>query len=161
MYNQQRGIPRSGGNRETFHGDPNNYSADFDFEGSNQKFNKIASEDEFKQQADDSASPFQQNPVDNQSTPDFAPLYDKKKSFFDNSVLTTQSDGPRRPHFNRSSNQDTFGHDAYHQRQPNRAIGPTYRRANNNNNSNNYRQQGNDDSYYRQQNANNGHHYRY
>ena len=157
MHHQQRGNPRAGGNRETFHGDSNNYNADFDFEGSNQKFNKIASEDEFKQHTDGSDSPFQQIPIDNQSTPEYAPLYDKKKSFFDNSVLTTQSEGPRRMPYNRSNNQNTFGYDSYQQRQPNRAVGPTYRRANNNN----YRQQGNDESYYRQQNNGNGHQYRY
>lgn len=148
--NQQR-RPGVGGNRETFQDNPNDYDADFDFESNNMKFNKLTGEDDFK-------SPLEQeSPV--QTNVDASPLYDKKKSFFDNLALGDAADGPISYSNNRSKNHDTFGYNGY-QRQNNRSNGHGYRRSNNNN----YRQQqyGDEDFHYRQHsNNNNGYRYRY
>jgi len=152
MNNQQR-RPGGGGNRETFYDNGNNYDDDFDFETSNRKFNKIASEDEFKQQSE-SPNEFLYSMNDSSLTTEYEPIYDKKKSFFDNITLDDTSD-VQGPMYNRSRNQDTFGNDR-NQRQRYRGGGG-YRRSNNN-----YRQQqqqGNENFYYRQNN--NGYHYRY
>ncbi|CAF0842648.1 unnamed protein product [Adineta ricciae] len=152
-YQQRR---PGGGNRETFHDHSNNYDKEFDFETSNRKFNKITSEEEFKQQSE-SPDDFLHLNEKHDSNADFESVYDKKKSFFDNMALEDTGDVSG-PMYNRSRNQDTFGNDRY-QRQRGRgsAGGGGYRRSNNNNN---YRhQQGNDDFYYRQNN--NGYHYRY
>jgi hypothetical protein len=155
MNNQQRRP--GGGNRETFYDNGNNYNDDFDFETSNRKFNKIASEDEFKQQSE-SPNQFLQSVNDPGLTSEYEPIYDKKRSFFDNITVEDTSDAPVTM-YNRSRNQDTFGNDRYqHQRNRGGASGGGgYRRSNNNN----YRQQqqGNEDFYYRQNN--NGYHYRY
>lgn len=156
-YNQYRSAPSrpqrriGGGNRETFNDSGNNYDDDFDFESSNQKFNKIASEDEFKQQSESSNQLFQHQIHDSQSNAEYEPMYDKKKSFFDNSAV----EDPAEPMYNRTRNQDTFGYDRYQQQQRNRggSIGG-YRRGNNQ-----YRQQGNENYSYRQNN--NGYNYRY
>jgi hypothetical protein len=159
MNNQQQRRP-GGGNRETFNDSGNTYDDDFDFETSNRKFNKIASEDEFKQQSE-SPNQFLHSINDPGLTSEYEPIYDKKKSFFDNITVEDTSDMPV-PMYNRSRNQDTFGSDRY-QRQKYRGggNGGGYRRSNyNNNNNNNYRQQqGNEDFYYRQNN--NGYHHRY
>ncbi len=151
MNNNQQRRPGggSGGNRETFYDNGSNYDDDFDFETSNRKFNKIASEDEFKQQSD---SPNQFLHSTNETT-EYEPIYDKKKSFFDSIALEETSDG-QAPMYNRTRNQDTFGYDR-NQQQRNRGGGGGYRRSYNNN----YRQQGNENFYHRQNN--NGYHYRY
>jgi len=150
MNNQQRRQGNTGGgNRETFYDSGNNYDDDFDFETSNRKFNKILSEDEFKQQPE---SPNQLLHLQNEPglPTDYEPIYDKKKSFFDNITLEEATD-IQAPMYNRSRNQDTFGNDR-NQQQRNRGG---YRRSNTN-----YRQQqGNESFYYRQNN--NGYHYRY
>jgi hypothetical protein len=150
MNNQQRRP--GGGNRETFHDNGNSYNNDFDFETSNRKFNKIASEDEFKQT--ESPNHFLHSNDNPGLTSEFEPIYDKKRSFFDNIAPEDTSDVPA-PMYNRFRNQDTFGNDRF-QRQRNRGGG--FGRSN----TNNYRhqqQQGNEDFYYRQNN--NGYHYRY
>ena len=150
MNNQQR-RPGTGGNRETFHDHGNNYNDDFDFETSNQKFNKITTEEDLQQPAP-SSNQFLQS---NNDSADHEPIYDKKKSFFDNthSEETSDMSGPM---YNRSRNYDTFGNDR-NQRQGGNRGG--YRRTNN---SNNYRQQqGNENYQYRQNNNNNGYQYRY
>ena len=155
QYNNRRPPQRrgggGGGNRETFHDNGNDYDDDFDFETSNLKFNKIASEDEFKQQSD---SPNQLIQPTNHSgeTHEYEPIYDKKKSFFDN-IAPEETSDPQAPMYNRTRNQDTFGYDR-NQQQRNRGGGGGYRRPNNN-----YRQQGNENFYHRQNN--NGYHYRY
>jgi hypothetical protein len=136
MPNQQRRTG-GGGNRETFQDNPNDYDADFDFEISNRKFNKLTSEDEFKNPTDLPSDP----QVNNDSSTEHPPLYDKKRSFFDNLATTEPSDGSN---YNRSNNKDTFGNDGYYR--SNNRNG--YRRSNNN-----YRQHNN--------NNNNGYHYRY
>lgn len=159
--NYQRRTGAGGYHRETFHDNGNNYDDDFDFETNNRKFNKIASEDEFKQQTETIPQPIQ--PMSS-STTEYEPIYDKKKSFFDNITHEDTSDVPI-PMYNRSRNQDTFGNDRnQYQRNRGGAIGG-HRRSNNynNNNNNNYRQQqqqGNENFYYRQNN-NNGYHYRH
>ncbi len=158
MNYQQRqpgNIGGRGGNRETFHDNGNNFDDEFDFETSNQKFNKIASEDEFKQHSE-SPNQFLQTQHDPHSSTEYEPIYDKKKSFFDNVALeeTTDVQGPM---YNRSRNQDTFGYDR-NQRQRNRGGsggGGGYRRPNNN-----YRQQQGTENFYHRQN-NNGYQYRY
>jgi hypothetical protein len=161
MNNQQRRPGGGGGgNRETFYDNGNNYNDDFDFETSNRKFNKIVSEDEFKQQSE-SPNQFLYSNNEPGLTTEYEPLYNKKKSFFDNVTLEETSD-VQTPMYNRSRNQDTFGNDR-NQYQRNRGGGAYaggYRRSNNNNNYN-YRQQqqGNENFYYRQNN--NGYHYRY
>ncbi len=155
MPNQQRRTGGGGGgNRETFQDNPNDYDADFDFETSNLKFNKLTNDDESKNPIDLTIQP----QIDTDSSSEYPPLYDKKRSFFDNLAATESSDGPTM--YNRSKNTDTFGNDGY-QRSNYRSNGYGYRRSNNN-----YRQQqeyGNDDSRYRQynNNNNNGYHYRY
>jgi len=166
FYNQRRPFNNSnqqrrtgpggfgGGNRETFQDNPNDYDADFDFETNNMKFNKLTGEDELKSPEE------QQNPV--QTNVDASPLYDKKKSFFDNLALGESNEGPASYSNNRSKNHDTFGYNGY-QRQNYRSNGHGgYRRSNNNNN---YRQQyGDEDFHYRQHNNNNnnnGYRYRY
>jgi len=153
MNNQQR-RPGGGGNRETFYDNGNNYDDDFDFETSNRKFNKIASEDEFKQHSE-SPNQFLYSNDDPGLTTEYEPIYDKKKSFFDNTASEEITDG-QGPMYNRTRNQDTFGYDR-NQYQRNRG-GAGYRRPNYNNN--NYRQQGNENFYHRQNN-NNGYNYRY
>ena len=156
MNNQQQQQRRpgggGGGNRETFHDNGYNYNDDFDFETSNRKFNKIANDDEFKQQSE-SPNQFLYSNNDPGLTSEYEPIYDKKKSFFDNPAPeeTTDVQGPM---YNRSRNQDTFGYDR-NQYQRNRGGGDGYRRPNNNN----YRQQGNENFYQRQNN--NGYQYRY
>jgi len=189
MPNQQRRTGGGGGgNRETFQDNPNDYDADFDFETSNLKFNKLTIEDEFKNPNDLPTSQSFQPQIDIDSSAEYPPIYDKKKSFFDNLAITESSDAPTSYMYNRSKNTDTFGNDGY-QRQNNRSNGNGYRRLNNNyrqqqygNNDFNYRQQqqhGNSDFNYRQQqqqhgnndfnyrqhnnnnNNNNGYHYRY
>jgi len=146
-----------GGNRETFHDNGNNYDDDFDFETSNRKFNKITSEDEFKQQSE-SPNQFLHSNNDPGLTTEYEPIYDKKKSFFDHIALEDTSD-IQAPMYNRSRNQDTFGNDR-NQHQRNRGGGASaggggYRRSNNN-----YRQQQGNENFYYQQN-NNGYHHRY
>ena len=163
FYNNRRPQQRrpGGGNRETFYDNRNPYEDEFDFETSNRKFNKLSSEDEFKQQPD-STNQFLQPSMDDDLTADFKPLYDKKKSFFDNITAQETSDLPV-PMYHRSRNQDTFGNSGNDrfQRQKYRGGGEGgYRRSNNQN----YRQQqGNGDFNYRQQydNNQNGYHYRY
>ncbi|CAF1383915.1 unnamed protein product [Rotaria sp. Silwood1] len=151
MNNYQR---RPGdGNRETFHDNGNIYDDDFDFETNNRKFNKLISEDEFKEQSE-SSNQFLNFKHDSNLTNDYEPIYDKKKSFFDNIALEDTSNVSA-PMYNYSRNQDTFGNDR-NQRQKYRGNSSGgYRRSN----YNNYRQQQrNDDFYYRQNN--NGYHYR-
>ncbi|CAF1491741.1 unnamed protein product [Adineta steineri] len=156
QYQQQQQRRPGGGNRETFHDNGNSYENDFDFETSNRKFNKIVSEDELKQQPE---SPNHFLHLNNSPSlnAEFEPIYDKRKSFFDN-IAPEDSADPSAPMYNRSRNQDTFGNDRF-QRQRGRGAaggGGGYRRSNNNN----YRQQqGNEDFYYRQNN--NGYNYRY
>ena len=156
MLNQQRRP--GGGNRETFQDNPNDYDADFDFETSNLKFNKLTSEEELKNPSDSTI----QAPINPDSSSDYLALYDKKRSFFDNLLLKEPSDGPTSHMYNRSKNTDTFGHDGY-QRQYHRSNEyGGYRRSNNNNS----RQQhyGNDDFQYRPRHNNgnnNGYRYRY
>jgi hypothetical protein len=149
---QQQRRPGGVGNRETFYDSGSNYDGDFDFETSNRKFNKIASEDEFKQHSE-SPNQFLYSNNDPGLNTEYEPIYDKKKSFFDNTAPEETTDG-QGPMYNRSRNQDTFGYDR-NQYQRNRGGG--YRRPNNNNN--NYRQQGNENFYHRQNN--NGYQYRY
>jgi hypothetical protein len=161
---QQQQQPRrgggGGGNRETFQNNPNSYEADFDFETSNRKFNKISSEDELKQN-DLATNQFTHPQLDNGSKADFAPLYDKKLSFFDSIALTESSDTPPATMYNYSKNKDTFGNEGY-QRQNNRPMNNGYRRPNNNYRQQQQQQHGNDDFYYRQHNNNNnGYNYRY
>jgi hypothetical protein len=156
-YNNNRRPPQrrgGGGNRETFYDNGNDYNDDFDFETSNLKFNKIASEDEFKQQSDSSIQSIQ--PTNDSGEPhEYEPIYDKKKSFFDNTAPEETLDG-QAPMYNRTRNQDTFGYDRYQQQRYRGGGGGVggYRRPNNN-----YRQQGNENFYQRQNN--NGYHYRY
>ncbi|CAF0891778.1 unnamed protein product [Adineta ricciae] len=140
MPNHQRrgGSNMGGGNRETFQNNANDYDADFDFETSNQKFNKLTNEDEVKEQTD----LILKADVDT----DHSVLYDKKKSFFDNLVISEPSDPSAPRTHNRSKNSDTFGSDAYQRSNP-RPNGYGYRRFNNN-----YRQHNNN---------NNGYHQRY
>ena len=110
--------------RETFQGDVNDINEEFDFETSNRRFNKIASEDEYKQQSDPSAEPSWQMPLNSHDTTQHAPIYDKQKSFFDNISSTETSDGTRpgrQQH--RTTNQDTFGYDSYSQRPKHRSAG--------------------------------------
>jgi hypothetical protein len=158
FYNNHRRPP-------TFNDNGNLYDDEFDFETSNRKFNKLASEDEFKQQAD-STHQYLHPSMDNDLTAEHKPLYDKKRSFFDNITAQETSDLPV-PMYHRSRNQDTFGNNGNdrYQRQKYRGGGggsssAGYRRPNNQN----YRQQqGNDEFNYRQQHNNNqnGYHYRY
>jgi len=156
MSNQQRRTGGGGGgNRETFQNNPNDYDADFDFETSNLKFNKLTSGDDL------TTNQSHQPQIDNNLSTEYSVLYDKKKSFFDNLAITEPSDASTSFMHNRSKNRDTFGNDGY-QRYNNRSNGYGYRRSNNN-----YRQQqyGNEDFHYRQHNNNNnnnnGYHYRY
>ena len=151
MMNHARRMG-GGGNRETFQNNPNDYDADFDFETSNLKFNKLTSDDEPKNPTE-FASPKQ---LDLESSSDYPTLYDKKKSFFDNLVLNEPSDGPAGHKFNRSKNSDTFGSDGY-QRNNYRSngygnTGGGYRRPNNN-----YRERNNNNN----NNNSNGYRYRY
>lgn len=146
-----------GGNRETFDDNGNFFENDFDFESSNRKFNKLASEDEFKQTSEPQL--IEEDP----SSADYKPLYDKK-SFFDNVALQETSDLPV-PIYHRSRNQDTFGANDRYQR-------PKQYRPNNNNNGNNnnnnyrrtnysnYRPQSNNDDFHSRPHQN-GYHYRY
>lgn len=159
MPNQQRRIGGGVGNRETFQDNPNDYDADFDFETSNLKFNKLTNEDESKNSTDLPTRQSFQPQTDIDSSAEYPPIYDKKKSFFDNIAITEPSDAPTSYMYNRSKNTDTFGNDGY-QRQNNRSNGNGYRRSNNNyqqqqygNNDFNYRQQqhGSKDFNYRQQ----------
>lgn len=131
MFHQQRRMGggggagnggAGGGNRETFQNNTNDYDADFDFETSNQQFNKLTNDSEGKPDAELAQQP--------QVEADHPLLYDKKKSFFDNLVINEPSDaaGPRS--FNRSKNTDTFGADGY-QRPKYRSNGNGYRRFNN------------------------------
>lgn len=142
--NQHRRI--GGSNRETFQDNANSYDDEFDFESNNRKFNKITNEDELIEQVNVLKQ-------DLNNSAEYEPIYDKKKSFFDNITLedTSNVSGPM---YNRSRNQDTFGNDR-NKRQNNRGNsgnGGGFRRSN----YNNYRQQQrNDDFYYR-----NGYHYR-
>jgi len=133
--------------RETFQGDVNDFNAEFDFEMSNRKFNKLASEDEFKQQNDSSAIELSwSKPFDSQLTAEHAPIYDKKKSFFDNISATETLDGSKSTrHQHRTTNQDTFGYDSYSQRGKYRSMA----------NNNSYRRGGNANQY-RQGNQSNG-----
>lgn len=141
-----------GGNRETFDDNGNFYENDFDFESSNRKFNKLASEDEFKQQSNE--GPLIEEDL---SSADYKPLYDKKKSFFDNITLQETSDLPV-PIYHRSRNQDTFGGNDRYQRpkQYHRPQNNNYRRSNHTN----YRQQSNNDDFHSRSHQN-GYHYRY
>ncbi|CAF2585093.1 unnamed protein product [Rotaria sp. Silwood2] len=153
MNNQPR-RPGDGNNRETFNDNGNIYDDEFDFETNNRKFNKLTSEDEFKEQTE-LPNQFLHSKNDSNSTNDYEPIYDKKKSFFDHINLddTSNVSGPMYNHFR---NQDTFGNDR-NQRQKYRGnFSGGYRRSN----PNNYRQQQqrNDDFYYRQND--NGYHYR-
>lgn len=157
-YNPRRSAPSrpqrrmGGGNRETFNDNGNNYDDDFDFESSNQKFNKIASEDEFKQQSESPHQLFQQPMHDPRlNNSEYEPIYDKKKSFFDHSAAEDIGDASA-PMYNRTRNQDTFGYDRYSQQQQRNRGG--YRRGNNQ-----YRQQGNENYSYRQNN--NGYNYQH
>jgi len=149
QYQQRR---PGGGNRETFDDNGSFYENDFDFESSNRKFNKLASEDEFKQQ---SSEP--QLIEEDLSSADYKPLYDKKKSFFDNITLQETSDLPV-PIYHRSRNQDTFGGNDRYQRskQQHRPQNNNYRRTNHTN----YRQQSNNDDFHSRSHQN-GYHYRY
>ncbi len=162
MPNQQRrpGGGGGGGNRETFQDNPTDYDADFDFETSNQKFNKLTTEEELPNN-----QPLQPQ-IDQDLSADYSSLYDKKKSFFDNLTITEPSDAATSYMHNRSKNRDTFGNDGYY-RQNNRSNGNGYRRSNNNNYRQQQQQYGNEDFQYRQYNNNNsnsnnnGYHYRY
>jgi hypothetical protein len=149
MSNQQR---RPGnGNRETFNDNGHRYDDDFDFETSNRNFNKLTNEDEFKQQPDSSTNPYVYSQNDTGLTAEHTPLYDKKKSFFDNTTQEDTSDG-QAPMYNRSRNQDTFGYERYQNHRGGGGGGGGYRRPNR-------QQQGNENSFYRQNN--NGYQYRY
>ncbi|CAF4082571.1 unnamed protein product [Rotaria sp. Silwood2] len=159
-FKQQRytGGNNSGGNRETFQGNPNDYDDDFDFETSNRKFHKLTSDDEFKHRNDITTNQSIQLHIDNDSIDEHQPVYDKRKSFFDNLARTEQSDVPISYNSNRSKNKDTFNNDTY-QHYNNRSNGNGYRRSNNN-----YRQHqyGNEDFHYKQHDNNkNGYSYRY
>lgn len=136
-----------GGNRETFQNNANDYDADFDFETSNLKFNKLTGDEDVKNPMDLAIS----KRIELDSSSDHPTLYDKKKSFFDNLVLNEPSDGPTgHGHmYNRSKNSDTFGTDGYQRnnyRSNGYGGGGGQRRSNNN---------------YRQRNNNNGYQYRY
>ena len=151
MNNQQR---RTGdGNRETFDDNGDTYDDDFDFETNNRKFNKLASEGEFKEQSE-SSNQFLQSNKDFDLVNDYEPIYDKKKSFFDH-ITHEDTSNVSAPMYNRTRNQDTFGYDR-NQRQNYRGDSGGYRRFN----YNNYRQQQRHDDFYYRQN-NNGNHYRY
>ncbi|CAF1411700.1 unnamed protein product [Rotaria sp. Silwood1] len=158
--NQQRymGGTNIGGNRETFQGNPNDYDDDFDFETSNRKFHKLTSEDELKHRNDLPTHQPLQLHMDKNAIDEHQPIYDKKKSFFDNLAGTEQSDAPLSYNSNRLKNKDTFNNDTY-QHYNNRSNGNGYRRSNYN-----YRQHQheNEDFHYKQHNNNkNGYHYRY
>lgn len=134
--------------RETFQGDVNDINDEFDFESSNRKFNKIASEDEFKQQNDSSVDPSWQMPLDNHLNAEHAPIYDKKKSFFDNVSSTETTDGSRSMrHQHRTTNQDTFGYDSYAQRPKQRSAG-NYSNRRGGGNGNQYRPGNQSNGYY-------------
>lgn len=138
-----------GGNRETFQNNTNDYDADFDFETSNLKFNKLTSDEDVKNPMD-FAIPKR---IETDLSSDQPALYDKKKSFFDNLVLNEPSDGPTGHMYNRSKNSDTFGTDGYQRnnyRSNGYGGGNGQRRSNNN-----YRPRNNNN------NNNNGYHYRY
>ena len=155
--NQQQRRP-GGGNRETFLDNGNNYDDEFDFETSNQKFDKIASEDEFKQQSESSNQFLYHQPIPHSGqTTDYEPIYDRKKSFFDQAAHEETSD-VQAPMYNRTRNQDTFGYDRnQQQRYRGNATGGGYRRGNQQ-----YHQQGNENYSYRQNNNNNNNNqYRY
>lgn len=133
---------RHGPGRETFQGDVNDFNDEFDFETSNRSFNKLASEDEYKQQTDALKDLSWQRPSNSQAQSDHAPIYDKTKSFFDNIPASESSDGSRSAQMQhhqyhhqqprRVMNQETFGYDSYAQRAKNqRSAGNNqYRRAN-------------------------------
>jgi hypothetical protein len=90
MPNQQRRMGGGGGgNRETFQDNPTDYENDFDFETSNLKFNKLTSEDDSKHQTDLTPNQFIQPQIDIESTAEHPALYDKKKSFCNNSIRCT------------------------------------------------------------------------
>lgn len=146
--NQQR----YGGNRETFRGDANDLAHDFDFESNNRQFNKITNEEDLKI---DQPSHIQTN---NNSTDEFPLSYDKKKSFFDNLVLTEQSNPSTSTHgFSHPKNRDTFGNDGYQRYHHHHHAGRSnnnnngYRRSNNNQRQHHY---GNDDFHYKQYSKN-------
>ncbi|CAF3779474.1 unnamed protein product [Rotaria magnacalcarata] len=134
MNNNHYRRPGGNGNREAFNDHRHNYEDEFDFETNNRKFNKITNEDDLKEQAEcpDQFFNLKQNP--NLSS-DFEPIYDKKKSFFDNMTVedTSNVSGPM---YNRSRNQDTFGNER-------NSTGGGYRRSN----YNNYRQNNNGYQY--------------
>lgn len=153
MFHQQRRTGGGGGgNRETFQDNPNDYDADFDFESSNMKFNKLTDDDDLKTPLD-LPNPIEQNL-------DSSPLYDKKRSFFDNLALGDASDGSALFSNNRPKNQETFGYNGY-QRQNNRSNGQGYRRPNNNYNYRQQQQYGGDDDFQYRSHNNNNNAYRY
>ena len=148
-----RRRPMGGGNRETFYDNGMHYDDEFDFESSNRKFNKITNEEEFKQPAD-SLQTFKLAIESHQDgSIEYQPVYDKKKSFFDNISLQETTDLPV-PMYHRSRNQDTFGNNHHNDR---------YQRSK-------YRGNGNGNGYGGQRRTNyqnnsnsnqNGYHYRY
>ncbi|CAF4939316.1 unnamed protein product, partial [Rotaria socialis] len=127
MNNNQYRRPGGNGNRETFNDHRNNYEGEFDFETNNRKFNKITNEDDLKEHAESPDQFFNLKQDPNLSS-DFEPIYDKKKSFFDNMTVEDTSNVSA-PMYNRSRNQDTFGNQR-------NSTGGGYRRSN----YNNYRQ---------------------
>ncbi|CAF3321081.1 unnamed protein product [Rotaria socialis] len=149
-----------GGNRETFQGNPDDYDDEFDFETSNQKFNKLTSDDELKPQNDFTRNHPAQLQIDNDLMSVHPTVYDKKKSFFDNLAPTEQSDASALHGYNRSRNKDTFNHDGYqHHNNRFNGNGNGYRRSNNNHRQNQY---GNEDFSYKQHSSNkNGYNYQY
>ncbi|CAF0820522.1 unnamed protein product [Didymodactylos carnosus] len=141
---QQQTFPKQ--NRETFNDSA--FESDFDFDQSNLKFDKIASESEFKQHlppTDYPTSLSQTNNVQNNKSSknmnssqsnDGAYTYDKKKSFFDSISCSTSSgiDGAhgQNPNY-RTKNQETFGN-SYYQRRKDYNRQPTYNNGNSNTN---------------------------
>ena len=133
FYQQHRSGPmsnpsrRPGGNRETFQGDLNDINDEFDFESNNRNFKKLTSEEESAQ--GQTSQPKVPAVVETATANDFKPIYDKKKSFFDNPMTTNLSDSSMMPH--RTLNQETFGNDGYSRRSKHRGNGNFYRRTNN------------------------------
>ncbi|CAF1217751.1 unnamed protein product [Didymodactylos carnosus] len=158
---QQKQFPKQ--NRETFNDLP--FESDFDFDQSNQKFDKIASESEFNKQsplADYSESSQTNNVqhskllknINSDIDTNVTYTYDKKKSFFDNisCSMSTGNDGisEQNPNY-RPKNQETFGNSYYQRRQDNNYNRrSTYNNNNNNNNNTNdyYRSQNQQRNYY-------------
>lgn len=138
---------RPNGNRETFQTNVNEMGDDFDFESSNRNFQKLTSENDKEQEKPIKTSQIQ--PVEqNQAAAanDFQPIYDKSRSFFDNSTTTNTTETSK---FNRVSNQDTFGSDGY-SRRPYRGRIQNFNNRRQNNNQHRQYQHGYNDQFHRQ-----------